>query len=65
MIAAPTLTSKKSRKDWETAFNGSVVTPVLKVCFSLFFGSLKWFYTSFSVKDISLANKATHEVMNT
>jgi len=38
MIAAPNLTSKESRKDWETAFSSSVVTPTLTVCFPLIFG---------------------------
>ena len=30
--AAYDLRSKASRTDWETAFNASVVTPVLTVC---------------------------------
>ena len=36
---APNLTTKDSRRDWETAFNTSVVAPVLTVCppsFALF-----------------------------
>ena len=65
IIAAPNLTSRESRKDWETAFSSIIVTPTLTVCFPLIFGSLKWFYISFSVKYINFANKATHDVMNT
>ena len=40
MIAAPNLTSKESRKEWEIAFSSSVVTLTLKVCLPLIFGSL-------------------------
>ena len=38
MIASPNLTSKELRKDWETAFSSSVVTPTLTVCFPFIFG---------------------------
>ena len=65
MIAAPNLTSKESRKDWETAFSSSVVGPTLTVCLPLLFGSLKWFYISFSMKYINFGNKITRIVMTT
>ena len=37
MITAPNLTSKESRKDWETAFSSNVVTPTLKVIFPFWY----------------------------
>ena len=39
MVVAPDLTSKASRRDWETAFNTSVLTPTMTVHipFSVFF----------------------------
>lgn len=53
---APNLTTKDSRRDWETAFNTSVVAPVLTVCppsfalFTLFSFLFLLFYCIFVVE---------------
>ena len=46
MIAAPNLTSKESRKEWEMAFSSSVVTLTLTVCFPLIFGTSNSFISA-------------------
>ena len=70
MIPAPNLTSKESRKDWEMAFSMQCCDSYLDrmfpfFCVCAFFGTLKWFHTSFSTMYINFANKASHDVMNT